>query len=137
MPAKDARGFTLLEVLVALVIAGLALAALFRAAGIGLLAVDTATRAEEAVERARSHLDALGRDLSLRQGDFAGEDGGGYHWQIRIRPVATLQALQTNGAPTLTNTLFDVGVTVSWPGRGHDRAVSLKTRRIGAGMASR
>src|SRR6266446_5415666 len=59
-------GFTLLEVVVALAIAGLALVGLFRAGSGGLLAVDTAARAEEAVQRAQSHLAAVGRDAAAR-----------------------------------------------------------------------
>ena len=63
-------GFTLLEVVVALAIAGLALVGLFRAGSGGLLAVDTAARAEEAVQRAQSHLAAVGRDAALVEGRY-------------------------------------------------------------------
>ena len=65
MPAEHsslAGGFTLLEVVVALAIAALALVGLFQAGSGGLFAVDTAARAEEAVQRAQSHLAAVGRD---------------------------------------------------------------------------
>ena len=48
-------------------------AGLFRAGGSGLFAVDTATRTEEAVERAQSHLAAVGRDAALLEGDFDGD----------------------------------------------------------------
>ena len=137
MCARRADGFTLLEVLVALVIAGLALIVLFRAGGEGLFAVDTASRAEEAVERAQSHLSAVGRRDALAQGDVEGDDGGGYHWRLRITPLANRQVEETRSVPAVTTTLFDVEVEVSWPGRGHDRSVVLKTRRIGAVAATR
>lgn len=123
-------GFTLLEVLVALAIAGLALVLLFRAGGEGLFAVDTASRAEEAVERAQSHLAAVGRDVALVQGDSGGDDGGGYRWHLRVHPVARWPGAGGRG-PAADTTLFDVQVSISWPGRGHDRAVVLNTRRIG------
>jgi prepilin-type N-terminal cleavage/methylation domain-containing protein len=48
------NGFTLLEVLVALVIAALALIVMFRAGGDGLVAVNTASRYEEAIQRAQT-----------------------------------------------------------------------------------
>jgi len=54
-------GFTLLEVVVALAIAAVALVGLFQAGSGGLFAVDTAARAQEAIQRAQSHLAALGR----------------------------------------------------------------------------
>src|ERR1700740_74712 len=91
------HGFTLLEVVVALAIASLALVGMFRAGSGGLFAVDTAARAEEAVQRAQSHLAAIGRDASLVEGDFNGDDGGGYHWTLRVRPLTNRQSLAPDG----------------------------------------
>jgi prepilin-type N-terminal cleavage/methylation domain-containing protein len=125
------NGFTLLEVVVALTIAGLALAGLFRAGSGGLFAVDTAARAEEAVQRAQSHLAAVGRDAALAEGEFTGDDGAGFRWTLLVRPLATRQSLgQDNISPAVT-TLFDVEVAVSWPGHTGGRAVVLKTLRLG------
>jgi general secretion pathway protein I len=137
MSASRKSGFMLLEVLVALVIAGLALIVLFRASGEGLFAVNTASRAEEAVARAQSHLAAVGQDVSLLQGESEGDDGGGFHWRLRISPVSRWQAPVAGGSPRLTTTLYDVEVVVSWPGQGHNRRVVLKTERMsiaGAGQ---
>jgi general secretion pathway protein I len=130
----DAAGFTLLEVVVALVIAGLAAVVLFRAGGDGLFAVDTAARADEAVERAQSHLAAIGNDIAALPAEEDGDDGGGYRWRMRIRPIGHRQS-QASGAgisagPQATTTLYDVEVAISWPGHDHDRAVVLRTERI-------
>ena len=79
MPAERAAaatGFTLLEVVVALAIAALALVGLFQAGSGGLFAVDTAARAEEAIQRAQSHLAAVGRDAALVQGGLREVLGG-------------------------------------------------------------
>src|SRR5215469_15490284 len=84
-------GFTLLEVVVALAIAAVALVGLFQAGSGGLFAVDTAARVQEAVQRAQSDLAAVGRDAALIQGDFTDEDGGGYRWRLRVRAVANRQ----------------------------------------------
>ena len=62
-----------------------------------LFAVDTAARAEEAVQRAQSHLAAVGRNAALTEGEFTGDDGGGYRWALRIRPVAQRQAAGQDG----------------------------------------
>lgn len=124
-------GFTLLEVVVALAIAALALVGLFQAGSGGLFAVDTAARAQEAVQRAQSHLAAVGRDAALVQGDFTDDDGGGYRWRLRVRPVASRPVLAVGGNANATATLFDVEVAISWPGRNGDRSVVLKTLRPG------
>jgi general secretion pathway protein I len=123
-------GFTLLEVVVALAIAAVALVGLFQAGSGGLFAVDTAGRVQELIQRAQSHLAAVGRDAALAQGDFTDDDGGGYRWRLSVRPVATRQVL-TAGNANAVETLFDVEVAISWPGRDGDRSVVLRTLRPG------
>ena len=124
-------GFTLLEVVVALAIGAITLVGLFQAASSGLFAVDTAARAEEAVQRAQSHLAAVGRTAALVQGELTDDDGGGYHWRLRVRPMATRQALSPDRNSGANVTLFDVEVTISWPARNGERSVVLKTLRLG------
>jgi general secretion pathway protein I len=133
---RNGAGFTLLEVVVALAIAGLALVGLFQAGGTGLFAADTATRAEEAVERAQSHLAAIGRDAALTAGEFTDEDGGGYRWRLSVRPVATRQLPGPDGVSAMRTTLFAVEVEISWRDAGHQRSVVLKTLRLGTAAAS-
>jgi general secretion pathway protein I len=130
-PMPRSAGFTLLEVVVALAIAAVALVGLFQAGSGGLFAVDTAARVQEAVQRAQSHLAAVGRNAALVEGDFTDEDGGGYRWRLRVRPVGSRQALTGGVNATETQRLFDVEVAISWPGHSGDRAVVLKTLRLG------
>src|SRR5207237_8054215 len=88
---RRAAGFTLLEVVVALAIAGLALVGFFQAGSSGLLAADSAGRVGEAIERAQSHLAALGQSNGVAEGEIEGDDGGGYHWRLRARPIPSQQ----------------------------------------------
>ncbi len=134
--APATAGFTLLEVVVALAIASLALVGLFQAGSGGLFAVDTAARVEEALQRAQSHLAAVGRDASLVQGESSGDDGGGYGWQLRIQPVSQRQGVAADGVTPQTTSLFDVEVAISWQTHGHQRKVVLRTLRLGAAGAS-
>jgi general secretion pathway protein I len=110
---------------------------LFRAGGGGLVAVDAAARVEEAVQRAQSHLAALGRDAALLQGESEGDDGGGYRWRLRVTPLAAWPARPSaSGAAGAGSTLYDVEVTISWPASGAARrSVVLRTRRIAAAAA--
>jgi general secretion pathway protein I len=130
-PRSD-TGFTLLEVVVAVAIAALAMVGLFEAGTGGIFAVDTAAHAEEALERAQSHLAAVGRDAALVQGDLSGDDGGGYRWQLSVRPVAQRQGVAADGITPQNTTLFSIEVAISWQSRGHERAVVLRTLRLGA-----
>src|SRR5260370_9328687 len=79
--AEPARGFTLLEVVVALAIAALALVGLFRAGSGGVLAVDVAGRVDEAIERAQSHLAEFGRLAATSPAATAGDDGAASPWR--------------------------------------------------------
>jgi general secretion pathway protein I len=129
--SSQEQGFTLLEVLVAVAIAGLAIIGLFQAGSGGLFAADTAARAEEAIQRAQSHLTAVGRNAALVQGEFTDDDGGGYRWRLRVRPAATRQGLAPDGTSAVTATLYDVEVAILWPGRKGERSVVLRTLRLG------
>ncbi|HYU11928.1 MAG TPA: prepilin-type N-terminal cleavage/methylation domain-containing protein [Stellaceae bacterium] len=135
IPDREPRrsgGFTLIEVVVAVAIAGLALVALFRAGTGGLVAADAAGRVDQAIERAQSHLAAFGRSGALVPGEVEGEDGGGYRFQMRAVPLATQQSL-LGGQNAAATTLYDVEVLISWQAGGRTRSTSLRSRRIGPG----
>src|SRR5438105_15710533 len=100
---RRSSGFTLIEVVVAVAIAGLALVGLFRAGTGGLISVEAAGRVDEALERAQSHLAAFGRSGAIVPGEAEGEAGGGYGFRLRALPLAPRQsplAGQNVGATT-------------------------------------
>jgi general secretion pathway protein I len=112
-----------LEVLVALAIAGFALAMMSDAATGGFLASRTAAGYQEALSRAKSHISALGNDSILVPGQAGGDDGGGYRWRYRISELERQN--QPGGLA-----LFDVEVGVAWSAGGHQREVVLHTERV-------
>jgi prepilin-type N-terminal cleavage/methylation domain-containing protein len=124
--SRRQRGFTLLEVLIGLSIAGLALMALFDGAALGLRSVERAGRTAEALSHARSHLAALGQSGPLLPGETTGDDGGGFRWRRRIALLGVLPALQ-GGATAL----YDVRVTIGWDEAGKDRGIELAGRLLG------
>ena len=129
------RGFTLLEVLVAFLIAALALGELFSVAASDLHSVAVAGRYEEAVSRARSHLAATGLDGTLVAGEQQGEDGGGYHWAVRVAQVAAAAPPASASALALAQqgaraALYLVIASVSWREGGRARSVRLTTERV-------
>ena len=132
---REESGFTLLEVLVAFVIASMALAVLFQGATEGLHGTSLAAHYQEAMARAQSRMASLGRDLALRDADQQGDDGGGYHWRTRITTIATapLSTQSTGQAPRAA--LHAVEVTIAWPGDGGNRQVVLRTQRTGFATA--
>ena len=73
-------GFTLLETLVAFLIAALAMGALMQGAAGGLQATRVAGHTQETLSRARSRLAAAA--LAPVPGEQQGDDGGGYAWRV-------------------------------------------------------
>jgi general secretion pathway protein I len=130
------KGFTLLEVIIALIVAGAAAAALFQAVGTGLHATQTASMYDQAVVRATSRLAAATRGTKLTPGDWQGDDGGGFHWRLRVVPLSTA-AMRPFGfsGPRVTTSvpvvLYDVSVLVGWNDGGTQRQVRLETEQVG------
>jgi general secretion pathway protein I len=132
------RGFTLLEVLIALVIAGVALGVLFHAGLAGLISTQAASHYEQAVARARSHLTLATHANPLVAGDWQGDDGGGFTWHLRVAPLTSttvrpLNAVSLRGSANFPLTLYDVTVWVAWRDGGGAREVRLDTEQIGQG----
>ena len=118
------RGFTLLETLVAFVIAAGAFLALFQAVSTGLRAAAISDHTLEAWQRAASRLAA--QSISLRPGDASGDDGGGFAWHSTIRQRQDAPMI---GAPAQLR-LYTVAITISWRLDGGDRHVELVSDRL-------
>jgi general secretion pathway protein I len=130
------RGFTLLEVIIALMIAGMAAVALFEAAGSGLHATQTASMYDQAIVRAKSRLTAATHGSQLVPTDQHGNDGGGFRWRLRTAPAASamLRPLGLVGPRAATSfkvVLYAVTVWVAWDDGGMERQVRLETRQVG------
>lgn len=125
------RGFTLLEVLVAFIIASLALGILFQG-GIGsLTTARVAARYGEALSRAESHLAIAGTGPEFQPQDRQGDEGKGFHWHLAIQLVAHGVAEPGKPMPAL----YAIIVSISWPEGPRSRVVTLRTERTGTTRA--
>ena len=120
-------GFTLLEVLVAFAIAAMALGVLYRSALGGLGTAENATRVQDALSRAQSHLAALQAVRPLRPIDRQGDDGGGFRWREHVAVLAPAPQPQTGDQARVA--LYALRVDVSWQILGRTHSVSLGSAR--------
>lgn len=122
------RGFTLLEVIVALAILAVFMAALMRLFSTGLHGLGAAEARTIATLLAESKLSAVGIESPLVEGETSGGFEGGYRWRASIRPY-----LEGGGDPAARAGLaaFEVEVRVSW-GEGDGHQVSLTTLKAAA-----
>jgi prepilin-type N-terminal cleavage/methylation domain-containing protein len=125
-----ASGFTLIEVIIALAIAGLGLGVLMAAAGTGLGQSNFADQYIEATRRAQSHLAGLGVLTPLRPGTQSGDDGGGYSWQVRTSQAAMHAGAAPGAAAQNPLGLYTVEVTLTWHSGMGTRSVTLRTQRL-------
>jgi general secretion pathway protein I len=109
------KGFTLVEVLVALAILTIALSGLMQVFSTGMRATVAAEKRTVAVLLARSRLAAIGIEEPLRVGESNGEWDDGYRWSA----VVTAEETAPGQNP------HHVSVTVSWGEAGRGGAVTL------------
>ena len=129
------RGFTLLEVLVALAITAVTLAVLLSTEVNGIRTVRSAGAYETAMTIARSHLAMLGPNMADVAAAQHGRDGA-FDWRIRVAPLAVAQTgvgavRQFPHKAQLQAALYAVGITISWRSDGHDQMLQVNTQRLG------
>jgi prepilin-type N-terminal cleavage/methylation domain-containing protein len=135
-PAEDGdgprrhQGFTLLEVLVALLIFGLIFAVVARIFQTGFQQSSAAEAMATATLLARSQLARVGTDLPLEVGETEEDGGGGFRVRTTIQPAA-LETTDDQFVPLL------VEVTVSWGPLERARQVALTTLRLAAAQPER
>ena len=127
-------GFSLIEVLAALVIAGLALSAISQVFGAGLLARQVNTDAGTALTLAEGEIASVGAATPLRPGRSRGNFAGRFIWQLDITPYHDIDD-EDPAASTPSSTslgLYRIAITVSWRDGPRRRQVTLSTLRLGA-----
>ena len=131
---KSARGFTLIEVVVAFVMLALVLAVGFEIFSTGLRRVGELEDYSRALSIAQSKLTAAGTEEQFKEGAFQGDsEDGRFHWTTGI--TRSEEGLPVPHPGKSVYVLFRVDVKVDW--RGGDtrlRSVSLSTLGLGSGI---
>lgn len=121
---REEKGFTLLEVIIALMISGFALAAMLGSLEAGLASGSRAQRDLYATSLARSQLAGVLSTLSMRPGSQSYDLEGHYHSNVEIRQIA--DAPTKDGGDRVG--LFSISVQIHQDGTG--RSVTLTGRAV-------
>jgi|SRR5271163_4031725 len=127
-----AAGFTLIEVLVALAIVGLAMAATAGVFSNGLLGHETASGAEAALALAEERLAVVGGASVLQPGAQKGVFADRFAWQTTISPYEDAGDGKQLDPPKDPLRLYRVAVTIAWRDGHRARELSLSTLRLGS-----
>ena len=135
-PAQGlARGFTLLEILVAFTVMALVVAVLMRVFSGGLQGIGLAENYARATSVAEAKLALVGTEIPLQPGDLSGVDADKYQWRVVILPFEEnkdpAQAQLGQPQAVMRVQLFQVGVQVAWSDFGKERHVALNTMLLG------
>lgn len=133
--ARVARGFSLIEVLVAFVILALVATALFRLFSASLNNVSAAEEYSRALLVAESQLEAAAGAQPLRENSERGVDNSGrVQWESRVAPyvIADVDPDLERASESLAMRPYRITVDVKFKGGdGRDRTLSLATVRLG------
>ena len=123
------RGFTLIEIVVALLVLAIASAAIFEGFSIGFRNARTADDFSQAILIAQSKLAPAGVSEPLSPGTTSGRELDKYDWTVNID---ALEAAPVDDATASGLQPFSVAVDVVWSDGGTERTVSLSTLRLAA-----
>ncbi|MDH5857682.1 prepilin-type N-terminal cleavage/methylation domain-containing protein [Lampropedia aestuarii] len=115
------QGFTLIEVLVAMVIMAMGLALLYQILGTNTQAVSMTSQYQRAAMLGQSLLAA--HDAIPESGWNAQGQSGGYSWSARTQPYQTSSGRQEMGLVPL----HQLNIDIQWQENGNTRALNLAT----------
>ncbi|MEO7071581.1 MAG: type II secretion system protein [Rhodanobacter sp.] len=125
--SRHQNGFTLLEVIAAIMLLGIAFAALMKVAGASIALTQNASTHSAAAMWARSALDSAFVTTPVKVGHSAGRFDRRFAWQMDVTPWGNVPG--SAGAPQAL-ALYQLDLTVSWAGRGGTNAAHFRTLRL-------
>lgn len=123
--SKFKRGFTLLEVVVAMAIVGLGVMTLFEALSAGLRLETRSSDQTKAITYSRQAIDGFLIRRGIRDGGEEGSVGGRYHWSVEVRPFQESSQLSS-----VRWDLKEVRFRARYREGEREKEVELKTLRL-------
>ncbi len=123
------RGFTLIEIAIAIAILGLGVVSALQVFGGSLRVARMASKKTEAVMHAKALMDTVLWLPDLEEGVRHGEIGDGYRWERTIRPAGPDDGIEPTDYHGDVR-LAVISVVVEWEEGGGTKAYRIGTMRV-------
>jgi len=127
---RSQRGFSLLEMIAAIMLLAIAFAALMKVAGASISLTQNAAGYTDAALWARGMLDSAFVGEPVTPGNSAGQFNKMYRWQLAVVPWNDAG----NVPPTAQMHLYQLDLDVMWGPLSHPRSAHFRTLRLGGQM---
>jgi general secretion pathway protein I len=118
-------GFSLLEVIAAIMLLAIAFTALMKVAGASIALTQNAANHSEAAMWARSRLDSAFVGEPIQPGSSSGQFNSKFRWQLQVNPW------DRNTPPEAPLHLYQLDLDVMWGPATHPRSAHFRTLRLG------
>jgi general secretion pathway protein I len=126
--AKFAKGFTLIEIIVALAILGIALTVIIELFSGGLRLGRFSKEYTNAVNYARMKMEEIESQENIEEGTVEGEFDPIFHWRVGMKKVDILPAEKSADFKPPVE-LFQIRVDVLWKSGSQERSASIESYR--------
>ncbi|WP_343124514.1 prepilin-type N-terminal cleavage/methylation domain-containing protein [Rhodanobacter sp. C01] len=123
---RSQRGFSLLEVIAAIMLLAIAFTALMKVAGASISLNRNAAEHSEAAMWARSMLDSAYVGEPLQTGSRSGQFDHQFRWRLDVSPWNQVGV----APPTATLHLYQLDLDVQWGPLAHPREAHFRTLRL-------
>jgi general secretion pathway protein I len=124
--ARAQGGFSLIEVIAAIMLLAIAFTALMKVAGASAQLSQNAADHSEAALWARSKLDSAFVEQPLQSGNSSGQFNSKFRWQLSVTPWTQAGATVPN-APLH---LYQLDLDVLWGSQAHPNSAHFRTLRL-------
>jgi prepilin-type N-terminal cleavage/methylation domain len=125
--SRHQQGFSLLEVIAAIMLLAIAFTALMKVAGASISLTQNAAEHSQAAMRARSLLDSAFVGEPIKLGSSSGRFDQQYRWQLNVTPWNEAG----NAPPGMPLHLYQLDLDVLWGPLAHPRSAHFRTLRLG------
>jgi prepilin-type N-terminal cleavage/methylation domain-containing protein len=123
------KGFTLLEVMIAMAILGMGLAVIIELFSGGLRLGKASKEYTKAANHGRMKLEEISAQQDIAEGKDEGEYEDGFRWQVDVKKIVTLPMEKDPDFKPPVD-LFQVKINILWKSGLKERAINLESYKM-------